>query len=121
MRKHIKHFLGEDTYEALREFCKERGLFFEDFCRTIYDGVKYAYQEKNIILYLDGEDSHYGSNKKLVEAIHNEYLRRFDSAYGTWDNIALAIHRVAMWGDCYGEDIKKEAISFLHKDDEPTE
>lgn len=121
MRKYIKRFLEEDTYEALREFCKQRKLFFENFCRAIYDGVKYAYQVNDIILYLGGEDSRYGSNTKLVEAIHNEYLRCFDAAYGTWDNIFLAIDRIATWGDCCSEDIKKEVISFLSKDDEPTE
>lgn len=123
MRKHIKRFLGEDTYEALREFCEERGLFFEGFCRAIYDGVKYAYEEEyNIISYLGGEDSRYGSNAELVEAIHNEYLNCLDSAYGTWANIAAAINRIVLWGDDrYPSNVVKEAIAFLSKDDEPTE
>lgn len=121
MRSHIKNFLGENSYEALREFCRSKGLFFEEFCLKIYDGVNDAYEEEDIISYLGGEDSPYGSNKELVDAIHNEYLSHYDSTYGTWDNIAYAIDRVAMWDDRYGEDIKKEAISFLRKDDESTE
>lgn len=122
MRKHIKRFLGEDTYEALREFCKERYLLFEEFCCAIYDGVNYAFEEEDIISYLGGEDSRYGSNAELVVAIHNEYLSYFDSAYGTWDNIAAAINRIVLWGDDrYPGNVVKEAIAFLSKDDEPTE
>lgn len=122
MRKHIKRFLGEDTYDALREFCKKRGLFFEDFCRAIYDGALYAYEEEDIISYLGGEDNPYGSNAELVKAIHNEYGNCFDSAYGTRDNIATAINRIVLWGDArYPGNVIKEAIAFLSKDDEPTE
>lgn len=122
MRKHIKHFLGEDTYEALREFCKERGLFFEAFCRAIYDGVDYAYEEEDIISYLGGEDNPYDSNAELVKAIHNEYGGCFDSNYGTWDNIATAINRIVLWGyGRYPDNVIEEAMAFLSKDDEPTE
>ena len=119
MRKHIKRFLGEDIYDALREFCKERGLFFEAFCCAIYDGVDYAYEEEDIISFLGGEDTRYGSNKELIDAIHNEYLNHYDSSYGTWDNIASAINIIVLWGDKrYSKDVVQAACDFYkHKED----
>lgn len=119
MRNHIKKFLGESNYDALLEFCRNKGLFFEEFCCKIFDGVNYTYEEEDIISYLGGEDTLYGSNKELIDAIHNEYLSHYDSSYGTWDNITSAINNIVLWGDkIYSKDVVQAACDFYkHKED----
>lgn len=113
-------------YQALLEnkFSPDFVADFEDLCdkhnindsaviTKMYDTLQEEYDKEDVVSWLESDSSYpsLAENDDFVDYLTFQYRRRFDSEYGTWDNIASAFDYVkdmTEWKDivdaAYNED-----------------